>query len=143
MGGRLPDGCGTFESVEFLLIHKDESTPEEVLNVKNLIGLFIVYDYPWRGGRTTEIDLVLTDHFVTNFNLLSLRTVILSYLFTIRGCAQVLWKRRKVSCFWKESLDRLKRQLRRLEENNAMLPRVVLQATPWTRAVFGNLSSNP
>lgn len=132
---RMPDGGGAFEPVEYLVVEQP--------GVEQPFGFFVLYDISPARDRICEMDFAVFDpKGLQRINLISLKVIVLSYLFAIRGCARVIWKRVARRRHWTEFPNALRRHLRASEERRTALPQVVLRSTPWTQAVFGGMEVN-
>lgn len=129
---RLPNGGGTFEPVEFLVVsHSEAERP---------FGFFVLYDFSQSCNRTNEMDFAIFDpELIEQINLISLKFIMLCYLFAIRGCAWVVWKRDKSTRYWTEDPQKLKRHLSQSEAQGEVLPQVILRSTPWSQTIFGGI----
>lgn len=129
---RLPDGGGTFEPVEYLVVTRSKS--------RQPFGFFVLYDFSRSCRRTNEMDFAIFDsERLQHINLISLKIIILCYLFAIRGCARVVWRRVKSTRYWTETPQKLRHHLSRSEARGEVLPQVILRSTPWSQAVFGGI----
>lgn len=103
----LPNGYGTFEPVEFMVVvHK---------GARKLMGFFIIYEV-CKGGRSAqEFDFAITD---LNYKgslalLLNIRIALLTYLFLVCGLQNVaIWKRESKDAEYTQSFEDYQRRLR-------------------------------
>jgi hypothetical protein len=104
---RLPNGYGTFEPVEFLVVvHK---------GTRKIIGFFIVYELCKVGRISQEFDFAITDpQYKGSLTLLlHIRFALLTYLFYVCGVKEyAFWKRESKAWGWEQTIEDFKRKLK-------------------------------
>ena len=127
---RLPNGSGSFEPVEFLMV-RDHSTHRP-------IGFFIVYEVRHVNQIYPEIDFALTEDKLLGSAVLirHIKICILSYLFIICGALLVKWQRVGKKAPVEESHEELKRLLEREVRMGGpdSVPTIWMQHTKWIQA---------